>query len=770
MKPETRTVTELFERDVRYVVPLYQRPYVWDEEHQWEPLWVDMRVLLDHQVAGTWANDGWSHFLGAIVLDQETQPPGSIPLYTIIDGQQRLTTLQVFLAAAAKVAGDHGAPNEAQLLRKLAVNDPLRASEDYAFKVWPTNANRAAFRAVMREGGPAGGREDDPDNLIDEAYAYFARQIDEWIADEDGDGSLAGRVEKLRVTLCDLLKVVSITLEPGDNAQVIFETLNARGTPLLALDLVKNSVFHEASKQDFDIDRLYDDVWKPQLDDPYWREERRQGRLYRAQGELFLMHWLAMKLRKTIPATELFAMFRQEILQVNPPPDTEELIRELCRDAAILRSFDDQPEGTIERRFFDRLQQLDTTTLIPLALLLFRDPAVTVERRRHALEILESWLVRRSLLRLTTKAYNEQVAAMLAKVGADTSRADEIILEHVRSSAGDATRWPTDEDVVWFFENRDAYGTVAQSRLVMALREIEQSLYSPKVEAVSIPTSLTLEHVMPQGWERHWSLPSDLTAEDAAEAKIERQMRIHRLGNLTLTAFPLNSSLSNSAWAKKRDALNKHSKLLLNVELIDRYPEVFDESAIDERTTLLASRICAIWPGPDTAWTSGPDDLDNKDSPVDTITLDLASSTTDHGAEQRAQAEDRSITDGAQSDAPLESKGQVADRDFVRQQLAADFTPDEIYKTTGERRATYLVAIEEEARALGELGAFAPTPEEVAALRDERKFRWERIAARIFGDARRVSETKELYDEARGTGASRRSYTGRGRRFPEMEP
>ena len=101
MKPETRTVTQLFELDVRYVVPLYQRPYVWKEDKQWEPLWDDIVTLLDHQENG----DGqhYSHFLGAIVLDQITQAPGKIPRLTVIDGQQRLTTLQIVLAAAANV-------------------------------------------------------------------------------------------------------------------------------------------------------------------------------------------------------------------------------------------------------------------------------------------------------------------------------------------------------------------------------------------------------------------------------------------------------------------------------------------------------------------------------------------------------------------------------------------------------------------------------------------------------------------------------------------
>ncbi len=102
MKPATHTVNELFERDVRYVVPLFQRPYVWDRDDQWEPLWEDICVLLDHQTTDAPSGPVPSHFLGAIVLEQDDVfVPGAIPVFTVIDGQQRLTTLQLLLAAAA---------------------------------------------------------------------------------------------------------------------------------------------------------------------------------------------------------------------------------------------------------------------------------------------------------------------------------------------------------------------------------------------------------------------------------------------------------------------------------------------------------------------------------------------------------------------------------------------------------------------------------------------------------------------------------------------
>lgn len=105
----------------------------------------------------------------------------------------------------------------------------------------------------------------------------------------------------------------------------------------------------------------------------------------------------------------------------------------------------------------------------------------------------------------------------------------------------------------------------------------------------------------------------------------------------------------------------------------------------------------------------------------------------------------------------------------IRDALQAGLTPDQIFAAYGRRRSVYLIAIKEEARLEGELNSFAPNPENVVKLRDRRRLRWERIAVRVLGDPRRVAAVRELYDAAKGVGASKRSYTGRGRRFPDME-
>src|SRR5688572_29849015 len=100
MRPTKLTVYELFERDLRYIVPLFQRPYVWEREKQWEPLWEDIsskaHEVFEHRNAPI---DIGSHFLGAAVINQIKTFGKQVTARQVIDGQQRLTTLQILLIA-----------------------------------------------------------------------------------------------------------------------------------------------------------------------------------------------------------------------------------------------------------------------------------------------------------------------------------------------------------------------------------------------------------------------------------------------------------------------------------------------------------------------------------------------------------------------------------------------------------------------------------------------------------------------------------------------
>ena len=596
MKADVKTLNELTGNEVRYLVPRYQRPYVWTEEKHWGPLWGDLETAIDRLEEG----EQRDHFLGAIVLKGRVPVPGEPNVFDVIDGQQRLTTTQIILAAAANVAEESGVERTGRLLRKMVLNDPDVAEGDKRFKLWPTAQDRAAFRIVAAPGGPPADAEDDPDNTIQEAYDFFHQKISSF-ANGDGsdpDGTLE-RLERLRSALSGVLKFVAIVLEGDDEAQVIFETLNARGTPLLALDLVKNAIFQAAGLDKPSVEALHDQVWDPELGLDYWREEVRQGRLTRPRAELFLIHWMTMKLglrgaiTEPIRSDRVFQTFSAEILKDRDGSGPEDLIRELARDARTMRLLDDVDPGTPEGRFFRTMDFLDTSVFYPVVLFLYTSPKITAEDRRDTLAVLESVQIRRSLMGLTGKGYNQIAIALLGRIGETRSDVAEVVDRYFRESRVVRSRWPTDAEVRDRLERRPIYGLVSRGKLAGILAEIERDLRrDPLTELGTMDgRPLSIEHVMPQSWEKHWALP------DASPEEIEaRNELVQTIGNLTLITGRLNSSLSNQTWQLKRERLRKHGLLLLNREILDQ--EDWTDDQIRARGETLADRVIALWPGP----------------------------------------------------------------------------------------------------------------------------------------------------------------------------
>src|SRR4051794_5090045 len=149
METQVRTPQMVFMQPQRLIVPLFQRPYVWNKENQWGPLWSDVTRVAERLLANPTALHQ-PHFLGAVVVQQLQNPIGSLQARTVIDGQQRLTTLQLLLDAlhAELVAVDAQQP--ALRLESLITNPAAFCTNpEDRFKVWPTNRDRPAFNAVM---------------------------------------------------------------------------------------------------------------------------------------------------------------------------------------------------------------------------------------------------------------------------------------------------------------------------------------------------------------------------------------------------------------------------------------------------------------------------------------------------------------------------------------------------------------------------------------------------------------------------------------------
>jgi hypothetical protein len=601
-QPTTQRIFDLFNDRIQFQVPVYQRAYIWNEADNWVALWDDIADTADRYLADPEAQDPQRHFLGPIVLDQDHSDPGGVDPRLVIDGQQRLTTLQVVIAAAAAVARERSAEDIAAELDELTFNRGRAAQGDLRFKVWPSRRDRLDFVATIE------GKAAESSSGISQAWHFFHDQIDAWVIDgEGGADSQAARLGALQTCLDSLLYVVSINLDDSDNAQVIFETLNARGTGLGALDLVKNATFLQGEREGVATESLYDEWWEPTFEaDDYWLEEIRQGREKRARADWFLMHWLAMELGRVVRADKLFDAFRKDILHGQPRRPMSDLVPRICEDARVMRSFDDYEAGTPEGLFFSRMETMDTTTMLPVALCLFREAELSSDRRLRALAALESWLVRRAILRLTSQSYNRTLTSLLKAIKGEIAQADEGVARELRSSQAATAIWPSDEEIRQRLSGGDLYGYVGRDRVCMILEACELDLRnSPKTEPLALPAGLSIEHAMPKAWEENWPITDSGDPQAATE---DRDAHVNLLGNLTLVTQPLNSSMSNQPWLKtetsaygKRDELARRSVLLINTHLCQH--EHWDEEQIDQRGADLTERVLRTWPGPDSsAW------------------------------------------------------------------------------------------------------------------------------------------------------------------------
>ncbi|MBN9620987.1 MAG: DUF262 domain-containing protein, partial [Actinobacteria bacterium] len=333
MDTKALTPRELFDGTVCYEIPPFQRPYVWTEEDQWQPLWADIERVasaLEAERAGD--SEVSPHFLGAVVIKQLAAVAGDPARHSVIDGQQRLTTLQILLDAVQLVTQGHGDEDDAETLMELVANHARRfKGSPKRFKLWPSRTDRVAFEQVMDNSLAVSTEQQG--SRIAQAHAFFCEAVKEW-ADVAGDpGQALARLALLAEVVQQQLLIVCINLDQKDDDQLIFETLNDRGTPLLAADLIKNLVFQRGEEVGGDVDTWGEKYWAD-FDEDWWRREVQQGRLFRSRIDLFLQYWLTMRVQDEIPAEKVFAEFRAYASpRLSDVQTATTLLQELRRDA-----------------------------------------------------------------------------------------------------------------------------------------------------------------------------------------------------------------------------------------------------------------------------------------------------------------------------------------------------------------------------------------------------------------------------------------------------
>ena len=585
MDAYVQNLSELFKFPTSYRIPVFQRPYAWTKEKQWHPLWMDAKRITQRLLASDPKEKIPPHFMGAIVLQLQSAKPNRVVKRIVVDGQQRLTTLQLLIRAAEEVFQTLDDTPRSSRLSELTLNDETYqgGEGDSDTKVRQSNVNDLhSFQDAIR--GLNDGSE--PLRSIGQAYRYFIEEITTWINEEPAQRD--AKSEALEKTLTEYLKIAIVDLDEDEKPHFIFSVLNARSEPLKESDHIKNTVMYLANV--VDDAKKAKELWGIFDSNVWWRSNTQEGRYSRIHLDRFLNYWVIMRTRKEVTADNVSVEFND---LVDSEQSSIEVVTKDIRDSGqIYQDIEAARIPGIET-FLRRVKTMEIGVAMPILMWLCAT-GIPDDVRRRSVQALESYLVRRMLCGVTSQGLNRLFVELLGKTkDIDPLTADQVIIDFLAGQTVANRIWPKDSLLHDSLVDGQFKGTIR--RQIMVLEAIETYLRSDKTEDIH-HSQLTREHIMPESWQRNWPLSEEVNGDEAADARDEA---VQQIGNFTLVNGKLNSSLSNAPWHEKKQTLNNHTTLRLNWRLLENDPDVWDECTIAARSKELADIVIAVWPSSD---------------------------------------------------------------------------------------------------------------------------------------------------------------------------
>lgn len=566
----------------QFIIPFFQRSYVWDSKN-WLELWENIINVKNKISEGKTESE---HFIGTIIIKQSTKTErlGALE-YDLIDGQQRLTTICILLRAL------HDVSNEDSL--KKWIFDLLISRDSYGnenIRILHSKVDKKYFEQVILDKecnnllynkfNEIEEIKQSKENGIKQAYCFFRKQIIKELVQED--------IRSFAGILLERLPVIHMALSKDDDVQQIFDTINSLGVRLTTAELLKNHLYaykNVASK----YKEYWEDVFEADEDAiNFWNENKTSGRIMRTTIELFLYSYLVIIKEGTVRMESLFKEFK-DFLKDKTAEERLEFAKDLSEYGQLYSKIPDGKNlGEImfnehDKRFFHVIQGLENTTILPLVLYIYKRVDNELERNK-ILRIFESYLIRRAICKLTTKNYNNLFISILKDMKKEPVITADIVKQKLMSYEDDSNRVPNDEDFkTGFYSSHLVNKYTSEILYCIALYQICNEFQDSKKLSLS---NLSLEHMMPKKWRNNWPL-------EEGEDEFQRDSILLTLGNLTLVTGKLNSSMRDSPWKNKKEALRKNSSLRITTDYI--HTDIWNENEILNRVQSLFEYAKTIW-------------------------------------------------------------------------------------------------------------------------------------------------------------------------------
>lgn len=558
---ETRIEDFLSQNKTQFVIPVYQRNYDWNI--------VQCKQLLN-DIFQVGSNDKMSaHFIGSIVyIHDDVYTASRIKELTIIDGQQRLTTLTLIYLVIYKLAkelneqGLENEINETYLINKFA-------SEEEKLKLKPTENNSKAFKYLLY--GDEKEEFSDFSKLI-ENFKYFKSNITK---------------ENYQIVLKGLSKLmfVEISLDKDkDDPQRIFESLNSTGLELTQSDLIRNYILMGLSRTK--QDKIYQNYWeKIEL---LAKDEKNNRNLVSE----FMRDYLTLTNKKIPNKAKVYAEFKEKYSNI----DFENLEKILGEIKVLAQHYNKllnphrEPNPKI-RKHLEYINKLEINVSYPFLMKVYDDFSNQIIDEKtfiQVLELIQSFTWRRFIVGLATNALNKIFMSLYDKV--DTHHY-LFSIQKVLLDKGGHQRFPRNTEVLEILKTKDVYNIQSKNRTYL-LERLENHNNNEPVN-IEGNEKITIEHIFPQSPEAKWKeiLPTE-------EYNYIKENYLNTIANLTLSGN--NGKLSNKIFTEKRDLPEfgyKKSRLWLNQYLANL--EKWDKAELEARYKVIAHRFLEIWQIPD---------------------------------------------------------------------------------------------------------------------------------------------------------------------------
>lgn len=623
---------ELFNKQIRFRVPVFQRHYVWNVQDQLNPLWDDFINKYNERISNKKIHP---HYTGSIVLFHENTTTNTLSTYSVIDGQQRLTTFQIFIASFREVCRKFvGDENLIKELDKFLFNERSFGDTNYEsqkFKLEPTKFNKDIFNTIISNpyekveellinpvlseygvGWRTYRQVAKSRNKILAAYLFFYEQLVDFVSNSGED--LTNVITQSLFVIKRDFQFVEIGLTQSDDPQMIFETMNGRGASLTETDLIRNYIFMRANSNQEDLDKIYEKYWD-EFDDPKsefkWHDKTSRGRYFESFLQFFVIDYLTIKLQTEIRYDQVFYYYKLFTINDSKFSTVEEELQELNKYSKIFKRLVKPNGNSAFDKLATRLVDMGISTVYPLILYIEGDIEISLEDKEQIYSYLDSYITRRFLCGYTTKNYNNVFLEYLKHFSKNKSAQEFKLL--LQSKAADTNLWPTDNILSEKLLERPIYRDERnKSRSISnIILEVEHFIRGNKQEVVKFVNSgLTIEHILPQTWFEYWQLDGEtITEEDFKISvhavmteedkngkfhRIENRNRIlHTIGNLTILTNSLNPSVSNSSFEIKKQEIGTQSTVLLNTYLQNK--STWNEEEIIVRSKYLYEQIKQIW-------------------------------------------------------------------------------------------------------------------------------------------------------------------------------